>query len=501
MIAKGIDKTQVDTAQLSDSENCSAINEMNNRTHNVSQDGMAALNKVETQLNDEPDSEKQPLVPPRFGFWDVEMKEIRTIVVERFFFIITLLAIVCFTIIAIYWGASYNRKKYYHKVNLLALIQDNSQLGQLSETILSTKGDGTLQGTWHIYNQTSFMKKHHLTNVSQVDVEFLHSIHHEDYWIGFNLKPNATDALLDSLTNKNSSDLFDSHQYFEALYESGRDPTNLKSAILPLVEAFGTVFHHEYISSALPSILSSINSTINNEKLIAASNMSFLYIDNRPFINAVVLSPLQVGSIYVLILTILQFGLWGKVHGMVSQKLKIKPLIFYRIIVSVVTLFFLSLFLCTVSAIYQIDFTKAFGRGGFLVYWMSTWLIMVALAGANENVVGLIIAYGSEYLSFWIITFIILNISPSFFPMALDSNFYRFGYAMPIYNAVDIYKVIFLDLSKHKMGRNYGILVAWCVLNYSLLPLFMKVTGEKMKKNTIEQMEKGIAMARAMGRI
>lgn len=112
---------------------------------------------------------------------------------------------------------------------------------------------------------------------------------------------------------------------------------------------------------------------------------------------------------------------------------------------------------------------------------------MMAVGGANENVLSLVIAYCPPYLSIWLMTWIILNISASFYPMVLNNEFYRYGYIMPIHNAVDIYKVIFLNLTKRKMGRNYGILVAWVALNTSLMPFCMKFAGKKCKKMLCKQ--------------
>ncbi|EDO15290.1 hypothetical protein Kpol_449p5 [Vanderwaltozyma polyspora DSM 70294] len=446
----------------------------------------------------------QPGPPPRLNFWDNSLKDLRFTICKQLVINLFLLGFMCFTVLCIYWGASYHRDKFIHKVNILAVFQDddgNSPLSRLAYEILDNY-TSTVKGNWKVYNQSEFMNHYHLTDSSQVNQKIFEIIHHEDYWFSLNIKENATRNLISSLTDNNSSNIFDSTEYFEVGYESGRDPTNLKSAILPISQAFQSVYKKLYPATVLSPIINSVNiSDTEPEKLISASSMDFTFSDWRPFTDAVILTPLQVGSIYTLILTVVQFALWGKVHGMVSQKLKIPQLIVYRILISVVTLFFLSLFFCTISAIFQVDFTMAFGRGGFVVYWMSTWLVMLAVGGANENVITLIVAYGTEYLAFWLLTWIILNISVTFFPMALDSNFYRYGYAMPIHNAVDIYKVIFLNLSKHKMGRNYGILVAWVVLNWTLLPLFMKISGAKMQKNAKEQMEQSLVLAKKMGRI
>lgn len=124
-----------------------------------------------------------------------------------------------------------------------------------------------------------------------------------------------------------------------------------------------------------------------------------------------------------------------------------------------------------------------------MVYWMSTWLFMWAVAGANENIIGLIFAIRPPFLGFWILGFVATNIATSFFPFALNNNFYRFGYLMPVHNLMDIYRVIFLNLSPHKMGRNYGVLVAWIALNIATLPIFMKLTAKCMMRRMKKEAE------------
>ena len=77
--------------------------------------------------------------------------------------------------------------------------------------------------------------------------------------------------------------------------------------------------------------------------------------------------------------------------------------------------------------------------------------------------------------------------------MVLNNQFYRYGYAMPLHNAVDIYRVIFLDLSRNKLGRNYGILTAWVAVTHIIFPFVMKIAGTKMKSNAMKQAQATIA--------
>ncbi|CAI6529740.1 AIS_HP2_G0020670.mRNA.1.CDS.1 [Saccharomyces cerevisiae] len=421
-------------------------------------------------------------------------KILLTFVTNNFF-----IACICISIISIYWGACYDTKRYFHKVNNVVVLQDvpsNSSVQSISAIIPTLLA--SIPGTWHIYNASSFNGKFGSRNSDEIDEKVVDLIYDEKYWLALNVKPNATDSLYNSLTSRDANSQFNSSDFFESLFESGRDPSSVKSTILPLMQQLETRFQKYYVREYLPSLMSNVTSndndaSVNPENWASAGQLLFSYNDHRPFTDRIVMAPLQVGLIYCIILTVLQLALYGKLHGEIAKVLRPKHILIYRLLISWATFFFLSLGFCTVSAIFRIDFTPAFGKGGFVVYWMSTWLVMLAVGGANENVLSLIIAYCPPYLSIWLITWIILNISSSFYPMALNNNFYRYGYVMPIHNAVDIYKVIFLNLTKRKMGRNYGILVAWVVLNTSLMPFCMKIAGKKMQKNAMQAGEAAAA--------
>ncbi|QLL33586.1 hypothetical protein HG536_0E04970 [Torulaspora globosa] len=442
-------------------------------------DGEAA--PVETKQQEEAKQQEGSAALQRMGtrFFSPKMKSHRKKIIWTFVLTNALLAVFVLSLLSIYWGATYNRQHYMFKVNVLTVIQDESELvGTTMSAAIATLVAG-VPCTWHVFNASEFSEKYKVSS-EEIDDKVVDLIFGEKYWMALNVKRNATNALYDSLTGGPTA--FNSTEYFEAIYESGRDPTSLQSAILPNMKTLEGIYRTYFLDQYLPSLLGNLTETPPPDRIIAASNMNFEYVDYRPFYNALLLAPLQVGLIYCLLLTFFQLSLFAPLHVEMSKLLKPRHIILYRIGISWLTYFFLSLFFCTVSAIFQVDFTKAFGRAGFVVYWMSTWLLMMALGGANENVISLVLTLGPQYLGFWLMTWIILNIAPSFYPLVLNNQFYRYGYAMPIHNGVDIYKVIFLNLSKQHMGRNYGILVAWVALNTALLPFVLRYVGKTMRK-------------------
>lgn len=98
----------------------------------------------------------------------------------------------------------------------------------------------------------------------------------------------------------------------------------------------------------------------------------------------------------------------------------------------------------------------------------------------NETMAMWCIMYYPPLLGFWMLFWVIVNISSTFTPIALLPKFYRYGYALPIHASYEITKVIFFDTYKGAMGRNFGILVAWDAFGTIALLLTSKKFGQKM---------------------
>lgn len=114
---------------------------------------------------------------------------------------------------------------------------------------------------------------------------------------------------------------------------------------------------------------------------------------------------------------------------------------------------------------------------------MVCFLTMWAVGMANEIAGLLLIVYYPPLIGFWMLFWVIINISATFSPMALTPEFYRYGYAMPLHNSFEITKVILFNTWKGELGRNFGILIAWVVILTACLPptiiFFQKKMGQK----------------------
>lgn len=451
--------------QSTSDEQAESVEEFNKESANID-------DKNEEQNDGSPAEAGQPaLGRVKTRFFSSKLSTHRNIFARRFALNCFLLGSLAIAMFSLYWGALYNHSSHYHNVKFIAVVEDDGDMGAGVIPIM----DSAIP-QFFVYNTSSFRDKYGQdVNISE---KVHHLVHTKKFWGSLIVYPGTTDAFVDSLTTDDAP-AFNSTDYFEFFYKTARDLSNMRASIVPLLTSIETTYKKTFFyNDYFPSVIANITN-ISGPNLSAAGDMNWKQIDNRPFTDYTLLGPMQVGLIYCILLTFFQLALFGPFHAMLSPLLKPKHIILYRLVTSWATYFFLSLFFCTVSAIFHVDFTLAFGRGGFVVYWMTTWILMGAVGGANENVLSILLAYCPQYLGFWLISWIIINISASFVPLVLANRFYRYGYMTPIYNAMEIYRVIFTDTYKGDMGRNYGILAAWCVLNTLLFPFVMKIVGQK----------------------
>ena len=162
----------------------------------------------------------------------------------------------------------------------------------------------------------------------------------------------------------------------------------------------------------------------------------------RPSTSGVLVAALQIGLLYLVIVSfsVSIFCRYTPISGINGEAKKLFTLSSFA---SIISYFVISLMFGLLTLAFQVDFAVTFGKSGFLVYWMVTFLTMWSVGLANELAAMLILTIYPPMVGFWLIFWVIINITPTFTPIALLPEFYRYGYAMPLHNAFEIYSVIF----------------------------------------------------------
>lgn len=431
----------------------------------------------------------------RLHFFDPKLKGERKYLTMKFIFIYGLMGTLILAIFAIYWGSLYKRDKRFGNLRMLVVIEDNHEvdgvppaIGDIVRETLQTDDARSLGGwiEWDINKFNDLAQAHNNTIFEEVQRQ----IHHQRYWAAVYVKPNSSVDFRSAILSGDVSNPI-LNTSITCYYETGRDFAAMSEYVLPNLQQVG-----DMVAVRLNEIVrrlfekddySSVFSNANSVQ-VATTPATFDYHDAVPVTDLVTSAPAQVGLIYMIIITFFSLNFFMEVHQQVAKMgIKFRHMMLYRIMSSIFTFFIISLFYSLVTLAFQVDFTRAFGKSGFLVYWMTNFLTMWAVGAMNETVGMLFIMLYPPLVGFWLVFWVISNIAPTFAPIALCAKFFRYGYAMPIHASYEVTKVIFFDTYKGAMGRNYGILVAWDAFATLCLIFSFKYFAQVMGKRAAQQ--------------
>ncbi|KAI3405599.2 hypothetical protein KGF56_001617 [Candida oxycetoniae] len=457
------------------------------RVQNEPKEGTGIPRYTDLSKQLEPDSSRSPSGRHNgYSFFSREYQSQRRDMLKKFLFINIALCLFILCAFSVYWGSFYLRNRKFDHLKMLVVIEDDQVIegiepvfGNTLKSILQSEV-GKKHGQWHIYNTTEFQKRADKQNNS-IDKEIIRVINRQEYWLSLHVRANASYNYHNALSQGDTSYNITANTVV-CDYETGRDFLNMGSYIVPQVQAIEKIwFQYQPIMTSALSQNIEINSSLQIQVL--SSPLQFLMIDRVPWTDTVLVAPCQVGFIYMIIITFFGFSFFSEVHQKVAKSgLNKFQFLIWRYFSSIVTYIIISLFFGLVTLAFQVDFTVNYGKPGFLVYWSIAFLTMCAVGLANEIVAMLIISVRPPLLGFWMLSWVVLNISPTFGPMALMNRFYRYGYGMPIYNSFQAAKTVFFDVYKGDLGRNFGILVAWWALLTAVFPVVVVYFGKTMAK-------------------
>lgn len=431
----------------------------------------------------------------RMSFFNEKLSHDRKHLLLKFLMVYAIMGFFILGIFSIYWGSMYKREFRSKNLRMLVVIEDDTTvngiapaIGDAMKTVLATTSAQSL-GKWLIQNTTEFneVAKSHGNTVYE---EIQRQVHHQEYWASIYVPQNASANLYEAIVTGNTTYnvLLNS---VVAYYETGRDFLSMAQYVTPNVQKVQLMFlrHQQNITTEILQGADYSEVFGNENSLsVAATPLEWVFVDGRPFRDPVLVAPSQVGLIYMIIITFFAFNFFSEIHQSVAKMgVKVVHLVLYRLLSTVANFFVMSFFYSLVTLAFQVDFTRTFGHSGFLVYWMTNFLTMWAVGAMNEAMGMLLIMYYPPLVGFWMLFWVIINISPTFTPLALSPKFFRYGYAMPIHASYEITKVIFFDTYKGALGRNYGILVAWVVLASIFLILVFKKFGKTMGQRAAAQ--------------
>ncbi|KAK9321772.1 hypothetical protein V1517DRAFT_277419 [Lipomyces orientalis] len=425
----------------------------------------------------------QAAVPKKHGFFSSSIRKTRLHAFQTITTSILIMGILIMGILSIYWGSYFHREDYLSRVSFWIVNMDNSAnafVGSEFTSMASRFSEAAGSAQVEVRDAASFGYSY--------DAVY-HDVVQQHTWGAFIIHPNATASILSALVNPSSALEFDGSQAIQFVYPQARE-TQLYSYLIPWVSDLNVNITEAFSEKIMLMVAQNSNYSLSDIALtspqVLSTPVSINIYNIRPFDNPIDTAVMQVGLIYLIIISFFQFNFFQPVHMSLAPQLKRHHYVLYRITSTWVAYFFLSLFYSLISLAFQVDFTRAFGRAGFVVYWMINWLGMASVGGACENVALIAIATYPPLVGFWLIFIVISNVSVAFYAIPLEAGIYRYGYAFPIANICDAVKTVLFD-TKNTMGLNIGVLLAWIAVNTFLLPFCIWFSAYRMQQKALKE--------------
>lgn len=406
----------------------------------------------------------------QFGFWDARNAATRKQFFKQYPAIVLLLCMYLLGAFSVFWGSMYKRETRLGNLKVLVALEDDSD-AVISQALKATFQNSTIKDSlgWEFTNYTE-------------PATIKQRVFEQKYWGAFYVSAsNISTELTAAFENGNE---YNTTGLINCYYETGRDFSGISNYVKPTLMAAYPILETIMQTEVYPDIISNLS----KDQFAAMKNTTVLtkppsitYTDGKPATNPVLVAPLQIGLIFIIILSFFQVLWFVQLNGFIAQKLVPTSYIGYRICSSQICYFFMALAYACLNRAFQINLEDTW-KGGFVILWFTSYLLFAAVGGANDNVALICLATLPPLMGFWVLFFVIISISATFFPIELCPKVFRYNHAMPLKNAYEIMKVIYLDTWRGHLGRNYGILVAWVAVNTALLPLCVIFFSYRAKK-------------------
>lgn len=417
--------------------------------------------------------------------------------IPRFLWTYVRLIVMFMGLLSPYWGSLYHRENRVANMKMLVVIEDSTVTLSNSTQAAPVLGlqfglllRGLPQvGKYEFANITEFMNEAQQHNRTVFEL-ITHKIHQQEYWAAFYVNGLASQTVYDYLAGDLSASA-EIPYIVLTVYESGRQFSALSQYVTKNLREIGREWLAHHGPQAYATILTGYLNQTEQATLVGALNLTsssspmqslpiLNLVDLRPSLSSAVLGPSELGLIYAQMFAFHQFNFAVELHSSVLETLIFPHWLLYRVIFSQVNYIVLGLVYALLTIAFRVPIDPAYGGPGFLVLWMTMFLFISASGGIMETLVSLINFYDKKMLLPPLIIFtIVMNISPTFAPFVLSPGFYRYGYAMPMYNVYEALKVVFFNTSKKSLGRNYGVLVIWVVLTHIGLVFVLRFINRK----------------------
>ncbi|KAH8586016.1 hypothetical protein B0O99DRAFT_529535 [Bisporella sp. PMI_857] len=345
------------------------------------------------------------------------------------------------------YGSLYHDGSRVKALNILAVDLDEGIIGQsLSTAYAALQGDDF--PTLHFHSRAEF---------ATVD-DIRHAVCKGDYWGAIFAQDGASTRLASALYGGDAASDYNASNTLTYVWNGVRYPTVQTGYIGANMETLIGAATGVYNAMNGTAAASTINTNDRNAVLallnpITSSNINIMPTEqgSRVVYNSVsIVMPIVQQFFFLMALNGIsnQFNVYGRLN---SKRIGILR-------------FFLSItytFLASLSLVgYIWAFREDWGVNGnqFALSWMVMWLYMHVNFVVLDTATAFIPV---SFLTFFVLTWVILNVTSTIMPFEFSPRFYRWGYTLPAHNAVSMLWQVWSGGCNNQLGRALPVLFAW----------------------------------------
>ncbi|EXJ90810.1 hypothetical protein A1O1_03915 [Capronia coronata CBS 617.96] len=435
------------------------------------------------------DEEKNsPQFPPLpVGLLDSSLKAVRREVVLKWASTVLILFSFILCILSLYWAVLFHVEENMSALTV-AVVSFDGRISPYEGTspIVGPVVERLAQEQAMIQTGVLGYRVHDADMYNGDPLAVRQAVYDYKVWAAVIVNANASALLQEAVATGNTS--YSPLGAGQIIINSARDETSYYNYIIPQLYQFQTDVTTLFGERWIQTVLSNTSlDTATYARVPQALNpaIAFSMFDLRPFYPPQATPAVTIGLIYLIIIAFFSFSFFLPVYTKFlipkdHPPLHFWQLIIFRLFATTAAYMLMSLAYSLVSLAFQIPFSNdyrhndtnmaqnpdGYGKGTFVVYWMLNWVGMYALGLASENVTMII---GQPWTAFWLIFWVITNVSTAFYAIPLSPAFFEFGYAWPLYHIVNGSRTILFD-THSRIGLNFGVLFAWCAVNTLLFP-------------------------------
>ncbi|OCF76878.1 endoplasmic reticulum protein [Kwoniella mangroviensis CBS 8886] len=405
-----------------------------------------------------PEDGEKKLEKFKYSFFSPEIAMFRKLAFKMIIGTVVITVLVMWMTLPFYWGSLWKSNRYTDKLTVRIIDRDGGEIGQ-------TVTQGLLAQTNLRYFITSPSEFPDIPSIED-------DIVNQGAWASIVINTGATTNLNQARSNGNAS--YNGSSAIDVFYAQARMETAVNSYLLPYMQqALGGLLGQYNARSVAQYLQANANNATAINALAAApttvSNPVWYTLFNlRPYNQPVAQAITLVGLIYMLIFSFIITMSNNAVREIIAPFLTTRAYLIYRIVAPLCLYFVISFFFAMINLPFKIHFGAHFTyAGGFFLWWFTLFLGMGAVGLSTEFMITIL---GPRFIAFFLLPLIIANVSVVSLPHELQPWIYRYGVAMPFYNASRVVRTIIFD-TKNDIAENLGILLAWIAVNIITITL------------------------------